>query len=101
MKYLLFAIIVILGLTNIALSNELMVVSAAWCNPCQQLKAYLKSNQPNLKIIYVDFDKDKETVSRLKVSKVPTSFIFDDSGKIISKKIGYDNNYGEWLRQHE
>jgi len=101
MKHLLVAIILILGLNSIALSDELMVVSASWCNPCQQLKAYLKRNKPNLKIIYVDFDKDKDTINRLKVSKVPTSFIFDDSGKMMSKKIGYDNNYSEWLKQYE
>lgn len=101
MKHILVGIIVILGLTNIALSDELMVVTASWCNPCKQLKAYLKSNKPDIKIIYVDFDKDKDTVNGLKVSKIPTSFIFDDSGKIISKKTGYDSNYGEWLKKYE
>jgi thiol-disulfide isomerase/thioredoxin len=88
--------------TNL-IAKDLLIVSATWCKPCVKLKTFIDTNKNNLKfkIEYLDIDQDIELVKKLKVSKVPTSFIFDDDGKLQSKKIGYDSSYYGWLKENE
>ena len=88
---------------NTCWSKDLVIVSAEWCSPCQQLKQFIQNNKQEIyfDIEYIDFDQDKETALKLKVNKVPSSFIFDDNGKLLSKRIGFDKSYSSWLKENE
>jgi thioredoxin-like negative regulator of GroEL len=89
---------------SVASAKDLIIVGATWCSPCMQLKNFIKSNENQIKfnIVQIDIDKDKETARKLKVTKVPSSFIFDDDGKLLSKKIGYSSSsYKKWLEANE
>lgn len=88
---------------NVALAKDLIIVGATWCNPCVQLKKFIELNKSEFKfkIEHIDIDKDKQVAKKLNVSKIPASFIFDDSGKLQSKKIGYDSSYYGWLKENE
>ena len=101
MKYLL-CILFLLSSTTLS-ANELIIVHAEWCNPCKSLKRFIEQEKQNIKydIFYVNFDKEKELAQQLNVTKVPTSFIFDDNGKLISKKVGFDSSYRKWLEENE
>ena len=90
--------------TSVASAKDLIIVGATWCSPCTQLKNFIKSNKDQIKfnIVQIDIDKDKETARKLKVTKVPASFIFDDDGKLLSKKTGYSSfSYKKWLEENE
>ncbi len=103
MKNLFLALLLSLS-ASVALAKDLIIVGATWCSPCTQLKNFINNNKDQIKfnIVQVDIDKDKETAQRLKVTKVPTSFIFDDDGKLLSKKIGYSSSlYKKWLEGYE
>ena len=89
--------------TSVASAKDLIIVGATWCPACVKLKNFTDNNKSKIKfnIENIDIDKDKETANILKVTKIPTSFIFDDDGKLLSKKIGYDSSYYQWLRNNE
>ena len=84
-------------------AKDLIVVHADWCSPCKSLIKYLHNNSSsiNIKISYINFDLDKDIVSKLNVKQIPSSFIFDDNGKLISSRIGYDKYYQQWLQKHD
>ena len=54
-------------------------VSATWCGPCKKIASYVDSiikELPNaVKIVYVDFDKQRDIANAMKVKAVPT-FMF-------------------------
>tara|TARA_B100000085_G_scaffold276463_1_gene295625 strand:- start:10 stop:318 length:309 start_codon:yes stop_codon:yes gene_type:complete len=102
MKNLFLALLLSLS-ASVALAKDLVIVGATWCPACVKLKNFIDNNTSRIKfdVLNVDIDKDRETADRLKVTKVPTSFIFDDDGKLLSKKIGYDSSYYQWLKDNE
>ena len=87
-----------------AFGKDLFIFGAEWCPACVKLKQFIKGNPSKLskyKVQLFDVDKHPETKKELNISKVPTSIIFDDDGTIVSKKIGYDSSYTQWLKNNE
>lgn len=57
----------------------LIDIGADWCAPCKQIRAYLpeleKEFAGKLKIVQIDYDKNKDLMTEIKVSAVPTLII--------------------------
>ena len=68
-----------------------------------KIKRFINNNKGsiNYKIDQLNIEKNRELAKKLGVSKIPASFIFDDNGKLKSKKIGYDSSYYGWLKENE
>jgi rhodanese-related sulfurtransferase len=68
--------------------------NATWCGPCRVLKpriARLAKNNPNLKVIYIDVDKNRELSNELKVNAIPLLHLYKN-GKLKrtrNEAIGY------------
>jgi|9_EtaG_2_1085328.scaffolds.fasta_scaffold30118_4 thiol-disulfide isomerase/thioredoxin len=91
-------------LSNQVFAKDLFIFGAEWCPACVKLKQFIKNNPSKLskyKIEMFDVDKHSEIKKELKISKIPTSIIFDDDGTILSRKIGYDSSYTQWLKNNE
>lgn len=106
MKYktLLITLLLALMTTNV-LAKDLVVFTASWCNPCKNLKKFISDNSTvkgykELQIL--DIEKHQDEARKLGITKVPTSIIFDDEGKIQSKKVGFSGSrsYDDWLQQN-
>ncbi len=54
--------------------------SATWCRPCKMMEPILKElatiTGPDVKIIKVDVDKNRDTAAAYQVSSVPTLIVF-------------------------
>ncbi len=69
-------------------ANRIVVYSASWCLPCQQLKPVIESlKKEGYKVVYRDIDRD---IDRLKYeyTAVPTIF-FLYGDVVIKKEMGY------------
>lgn len=76
-------------------SNEKVFVDvwAPWCGPCKMttpIVEEIESEFPNIKVLKVNADDDKELVESLEVSAVPT-FIYYENGKEIERLVGAIN----------
>ncbi len=72
----------------------LVMATASWCGPCQQLKkgALLDSDvvaiiEEKTLPVYLDVDENQDVAGELSVMSVPTLFLIRD-GKVISKVSG-------------
>lgn len=67
----------------------------SWCSWCQKLDketltdAKVQEELKGLHVVFVDYDKEKELVSKYQVSGVPMTILFDSSGKKIHDIIGF------------
>jgi glutaredoxin len=100
-KFTLLFIVVVLLNCGVCLAKDLVIVGADWCPSCVQLKRFIDSNTVNYEVEYIDYDSDPDMVKKLKVTRIPMSFIFDDNNKLQSKKLGFDSSYKEWLKNNE
>jgi len=69
-------------------ANRIVVYSASWCLPCQQLKPVIGSlKKEGYKVVYRDIDKD---IDRLKYAytAVPTIFYLCGDA-VVKKETGY------------
>lgn len=101
---ILSTIICFLLLSSNIFAKELIVITADWCNPCQRLKTFIKENNETIKydIDIVDIEQNPEIGKKLKVKLLPTSFIFDDNGKLLTKKEGFEQkSYSLWLKNNQ
>jgi thioredoxin-like negative regulator of GroEL len=99
---ILFSLLIFIILTTSVSAKELIVLGADWCPSCVNLKKFLQLNPKEIKYLtsiqIVDIDKDPDLKKQLKVRVVPTSFIFDDDGKIQDRKEGFsESSYKSWL----
>lgn len=63
--------------------KKILVFSAAWCGPCQQMKpAILKLQETYDCIEYVDIDKEPERSVQYGITSVPT-IVFTHDGETI------------------
>lgn len=107
MIYKILSIILLSVLIPInVLANDIVIFGADWCGPCASLKKFLptsKAAKEYTDIQILDIDEHREAATKLGITKVPTSIIFDDDGKIKSQRIGFDfggKNYESWLRDN-
>lgn len=96
----LFIAVVSLNL-GVCLAKDLIIVGADWCPSCVQLKRFIDSNKVNYEVEYINYDSNPDVVKKLKISRIPMSFIFDDNNKLQSKKLGFDSSYKQWLKNNE
>lgn len=67
----------------------------SWCSWCQKLDketltdAKVQEELKGLHVVFVDYDKEKELVSKYQISGVPMTILFDSSGKKIHDIIGF------------
>jgi thiol-disulfide isomerase/thioredoxin len=62
----------------------LFAITADWCGHCKKLHADVKKAQKITKFdfFYLDGDKDREVMSKLKFNGFPTLFLVDKSGRL-------------------
>tara|TARA_Y100000385_G_C12674721_1_gene459470 strand:- start:145 stop:477 length:333 start_codon:yes stop_codon:yes gene_type:complete len=96
--------IVVVG--NQAIAKELLIFGADWCPSCVKLKNFVNKT-PNLfkkfkEVKIINIDKHPELKKELSITKIPTSVIFSDDGKIDTKKTGFSQTqYIDWLKNNE
>lgn len=67
----------------------------AWCHWCQKLAketltdANVQQELKKLHVVFVDFDKEKELVSKYEIQGVPETVIFDSSGNRLHDILGF------------
>jgi rhodanese-related sulfurtransferase len=66
-------------------SVVLVDFNATWCAPCKKMKAFMPELINNcggkLKVIYVDYDKNPQLVSSMKVASVPAILLFQNENE--------------------
>lgn len=65
-------------------------LSAAFCNPCEQAKRYIKAIGAEDKIVYIDVEENEALVAEYKVKNLPTFIHLDIDGKEIERFVGFD-----------
>jgi thioredoxin-related protein len=100
MKHLLLALILSL-VCNVGFGYEkIYIFSADWCRYCQYLKKYIKDNPSIIQeedfITVIDVDDYPELKRKYNVGSLPTTIIFDEDNKELSRKTGFSSN--SWSR---
>jgi thioredoxin 1 len=81
-------------------NNEKIAIDiwAEWCQPCKMLKPILTNLTipENIKLVSLDFDKNKEFVTSLNVRSIPTVILFNGKDEI-NRMVGVKqfNDYNE------
>ena len=98
LKNLIYATILIVLLNNTAYSDEkqyVMIFSAEWCGYCQQAQQDIEKENisekisTKYKLIYIDFDTNKEVVKHYKVKQIPAFIILDKNNEESNRQVGY------------
>lgn len=80
---------------------DLLIFSATWCGPCQQLKKTIEAN-PQLvdayEVYLIDVDEEKEMAQQYGVKSLPTLIILQPNGKL-RRKSGFSGvaDLRRWL----
>lgn len=78
--------------------------TADWCAPCVDLKRYVFSDgrvvtaSRRLINVYIDADKDYDTLATYKVRGIPAVFFLDPKGEIITRFTG-DRSVAGFVKQ--
>jgi thiol:disulfide interchange protein len=82
----------------------MLYFTADWCGPCVELKKYVFSNKrvaeasTRLVNIYIDVDKNFDTLAVYKVRGIPAIFFLSPSGEIIERFSG-DRSVAGFVKQ--
>jgi thioredoxin-like negative regulator of GroEL len=74
---------------------RIITFTAPWCPACQQFKPVLKkvmanySRSVDCEILNVDDKVNKAMVKTFEVKSIPATYVFDRSGNVVFKHIGY------------
>lgn len=68
--------------------RNLVIYSASWCNPCQQLKKTLQSVDLEIPISIIDIDEDPVSAAENAIRGVPTLLLMQDN-MVVKRKSGY------------
>ena len=63
---------------------------ATWCGPCRMLAPILEElsgQHPELKIVKVDVDENRELALRYGIESIPTLLVFRN-GQLVNKSVG-------------
>jgi thioredoxin 1 len=85
---------IVLNEEKIIKGKVFLLFSASWCNPCKQIKPFIKEiveefKELNVYEVEVDSDDKKELVEYYKITSVPTLVLLEDGNKI-DEVIGTD-----------
>ena len=98
LKNLIYATILTVLLSNIAHADEkqyMMVFSADWCGYCKQAQQDIEKEgisekiSTKYKLIYIDFDTNKEVVKHYQVKEIPAFIILDKNNEESKRQVGY------------
>lgn len=67
--------------------KNLVVFSASWCSPCQQLKKKLQDIDLGIPVSTIDIDADPTATTEYNIRSVPTLLLIDDM-QVIKRKTG-------------
>jgi len=82
----------------------MLFFTADWCAPCVELKKYVFTDRRviaasrRLINIYIDADKDYETLSAYKIRGIPAIFFLNPTGETIAAYSG-DRSAGSFVKQ--
>ena len=73
-------------LNEILNNNKTVLVnfSTQWCVPCKKMKPLIEEIQrenPNVKVLFIDADANKELVKRYEIKGVPSFIIFKNANE--------------------
>lgn len=68
--------------------KNLVIYSASWCNPCQQLKKTLQSVDLGIPVSIIDIDEDPVSAAENTIRGVPTLLLMQDN-MVVKRKSGY------------
>lgn len=68
--------------------KNLVIYSASYCNPCQQLKKTLQTIDLGIPVNIIDVDEDPISAGENAIRGVPTLLIFEDN-VVVKRKSGY------------
>ena len=68
--------------------NKLLVFTASWCAPCNNIRVILNKLKTIENIIIYDVDSNRELTDKYKVGAVPTFIVLDSNGKEINRHVG-------------
>ena len=69
---------------------------ADWCGPCRMLKSVLEDifkEHPNVKIVKVNVDNNRDLAVKFEISSIPTLIVFKN-GEIVSRSSGNPGKVG-------
>lgn len=89
-------------LSSSSLADELLIFSATWCRPCQQLHEAIEADPSLLEgytATYVDFTAERDKARAHGVTVVPTLIATDSQGRK-RQKTGFNGaqDLRRWLR---
>lgn len=68
--------------------KNLVIYSATWCSPCQQLKKTLQSVDLGIPVNIIDIDEDPVSAAENTIRGVPTLLLMQDN-MVVKRKSGY------------
>ena len=68
--------------------KNLVIYSASWCNPCQQLKKTLELINLGIPVNIIDIDEDPVSAAENTIRGVPTLLLMQDN-MVVKRKSGY------------
>lgn len=77
----------LLEIQNILHDHKLVLIdfNTQWCVPCIKMKSVIEEIQkekPNLEVLYIDADVNKELITRYQIKGVPTFMIFKNNQEV-------------------
>jgi thioredoxin len=74
-------------LNEILNNNKTVLIdfSTQWCVPCKKMKPVIEEIQrenPNVKVLFIDADANKELVKRYKIKGVPVFIVFKNGAEV-------------------
>jgi thioredoxin 1 len=78
---------------------------ATWCGPCRMMHPVIEdiaNDNPDLKILKVDVDKQENVARSYGIMSIPTIILFKD-GNVVEKNIGFTPKeiLENWLKNHK
>ena len=68
-------------------NRKLLIFTAIWCRPCQQLKPYLKDLEDFIECNIIDTDDDPALTQQYNIRGVPTIVLVEDD-KELARTVG-------------
>ncbi len=76
--------------------KKLVIFSAHWCSPCQQLKKTIQNIELGVPVEMVDIDADPTSTVEYNIRGVPTVLLMSEN-QVMKRRSGYMN--AEQLKQ--
>lgn len=70
--------------------KKLVIFSAHWCSPCQQLKKTIQNTDIGIPVETVDIDADPTATTEYDIRGVPTVLLMSEN-QVMKRRSGYMN----------